>query len=462
MTRRPRWITPRGVLALSGWAALAATLLPAGGPPRVALTAAFLLVCPGLALLLRARPTPAPLATWPGRTAAAALVVALSTSASLLVAVPLFLGGAFTVARALAVLAALTTALVLLPRRRRAVPEQWQQAPEGDGPQGREPRRDAAPGPGQPGTPPGSPPGTPSGRRTARRWAGGVFVAVLLLLSTACAGALTSSGRPLTADPEPSDTPGRLGTPGPTDQPVAPGPWHQVFRDDFDGTTLNAADWVTCYDWVLGGGCTNAGNGEEEWYQPGQVEVADGVLTLNAQRGKQHGSDGRTYPWASGMVSTGRDSYGGTPRHTFTYGYFAAAVNVPAEPAGFFPAFWLIPAATRGTPPELDIAEFPNTNQYLDMNLHWRTPDGNDAHVGRRYGPAEFASGYHVLALDWERDSVTWYVDGVERFKVTDPAQVPNVAMELVINLAVGYLQSPPPTVDTAQFHVQWVGVWQH
>lgn len=36
------------------------------------------------------------------------------------------------------------------------------------------------------------------------------------------------------------------------------------------------------------------------------------------------------------------------------------------------------------------------------------------------------------------------------------------MAMELVINLAVGYLQSPPPTVDTAQFHVQWVGVWQH
>ncbi|WP_199881190.1 glycoside hydrolase family 16 protein [Streptomyces sp. CB03911] len=457
MTRRPPWIPPRWVLALSGWVALAATPLPAGSVLRVAPTAAFLLVCPGLAMVLRARPAPVPLAAWPGRTAAAVLVVALSTSASLLVAVLLFLGGAFTVVRALAVLAALTTALVLLPRRYRTVPEQLKRprrpsATEADPP-------GPSPGP-SPGAPSGPPPG--AGRRAVRRQAGGLFVALLLLLTTACAGALSSSGRPLTADPEPSGTPGTPGTPVRTDEPVAPGPWHQVFRDDFDGTTLNAADWVTCYDWVLGGGCTNAGNGEEEWYQSGQVGVSDGVLTLNAQRGKQHGSDGRTYPWASGMVSTGRDSYGGTPRHTFTYGYFAAAINAPAEPAGFFPAFWLIPAATRGTPPELDVAEFPNTNQYVDMNLHWRTPDGNDAHVGRRFGPAEFASGYHVYALDWERDSVTWYVDGVERFKVTDPSQVPNVAMELVINLAVGYLQSPPPTVDTAQLHVQWVGVWQH
>ncbi|MCX5209447.1 glycoside hydrolase family 16 protein [Kitasatospora sp. NBC_00240] len=449
--RKPPWITPRGVLALSGWAALAATRLPVADPLRVALTTAFLLFCPGLALVLRARPTPGPLAAWPGRSAAAALVVALSTSAALLVAVVFFLGGVFTVARALAVLAALTTALVLLPRRHRTAPEQV--------------RRPSKPPPTEAGAvrpppPAAAPPGP--GRRTAQRRAGGLLVAVLLLSGTACGGALGSSGRPLTADPEPSGTPGTAQAPVLTDQPVAPGPWHQVFRDDFDGTVLNSADWVTCYDWVLGGGCTNAGNGEEEWYQPGQVGVADGVLTLNALRGKQHGSDGRTYPWASGMVSTGRDSYDSQPRHTFTYGYFAAAINVPAEPAGFFPAFWLIPAETRGTPPELDIAEFPNSNQSVNMNLHWRTPDGNDAHVGRFFGPADFASGYHVFALDWEPDSVTWYVDGVQRFQVTDASQVPNVAMELVINLAVGYLQSPPPTVDSAQLHVQWVGVWQH
>ncbi|WP_033822377.1 family 16 glycosylhydrolase [Kitasatospora sp. MBT63] len=279
----------------------------------------------------------------------------------------------------------------------------------------------------------------------------------VLLLTAACAGPAASHG--LTVVPQAAEATATGAAASAT--PAAPGAWHQVFRDDFNGLGLDPANWVTCYDWN-DAGCTNAGNHEEQWYLPGQVAVNGGALVLSAERTPTAGSDGKSYPWTSGMVSTGRQSWDGTPLHTFTYGYFAAAIRTPQDPRGMFPAFWLIPAETRGAPPELDVAEFPGTDRFVAMNLHWRTADGGDGSVGHRYTPQRVSAGSTVFAMDWEPDSVTWYVDGVQQFRVTDPAVIPSVAMELILNLAVGYPQSPPSDVGSAQLHVDWVAVWQH
>ncbi|MEU1510152.1 glycoside hydrolase family 16 protein [Kitasatospora sp. NPDC005748] len=426
MMRPPPRTAARLALALLGWAALASTVLAAGSPLRVALTGGFLVIGPGAAVLL-ARPTVARPAGGPDRLAAASLAVALSTAPAALTAVALLGYHVFSVGAALAALAAVTTVLALVPHRTRR-----------GRPAGARPRH----GRWRPGR--------------ARRPAGGLAAAALLVSAAACSG-----------------TPGTAGGSGPTgsgtglpagaaaNRPPAPGTWRLVFDDEFTGSSLDTANWTTCYDWN-DGGCTNAGNGEDQWYQPGQVKAGGGRLTLTAQPRTVKGSDGRTYPWVSGMVTTGRDSWNAEPRHTFTYGYFAASIKVPANPHGFFPAFWLIPAATRGTPPEVDIAEFPNTDQYVHMNLHWRGADGSDQHVGQNWGPADFSAGYHVFGVDWEPAAVTWYVDGKAWFQVTDPSRIPTVAMEIVINLAVGYLESPPAGTDSAALQAQWVQVWQH
>ncbi|MFE2727846.1 family 16 glycosylhydrolase, partial [Kitasatospora sp. NPDC059327] len=313
---------------------------------------------------------------------------------------------------------------------------------------------------GAPSDPPREPAGSagscgPARPGRARRVAGGAVAAALLVLVAACSGSTGTSGAGSTT------TGSGLPAAAASNRPPAPGSWRLVFHDEFAGSALDPANWTTCYDWN-DGGCTNAGNGEDQWYQPGQVKAGGGRLTLTAQPRTVTGSDGRTYPWVSGMVSTGRDNWNAKPRHTFTYGYFAASLKVPANPHGFFPAFWLIPAATRGTPPEVDIAEFPNTDQYVHMNLHWRGADGSDQHVGQNWGPADFSSDFHVYGVDWEPDTVTWYVDGKAWFQVTDPSRIPTVAMEIVINLAVGYLESPPPGTTSAAVQAQWVQVWQH
>ncbi len=234
-----------------------------------------------------------------------------------------------------------------------------------------------------------------------------------------------------------------------------------MFRDDFSGTALDRGNWTTCYDWN-DGGCTNSGNNEQEWYLPGQVSVAGGALVLSAERRTVQGSDGLTHPWASGMVSTGRDTPDGSPRRTFTYGYYAASMLVPENAAGMFPAFWLAPLDSRNNPDELDVAEFINSNRYVDQNLHFGPDYSQENHLNHRSGPADFSADYHVFALDWEPDAVTWYVDGVQQFQVTEPSEIPREAMQLVVDLAVGFEQSPPTDVNAAQLHVKWVEVWQH
>jgi beta-glucanase (GH16 family) len=241
--------------------------------------------------------------------------------------------------------------------------------------------------------------------------------------------------------------------------PAAAGPWRLVFADDFGGTSLNTSRWATCYDWNLSG-CTNAGNHELEWYQPSQVSVADGTLNLQAQRTPTQGSDGKSYAWTSGMVTTGRDSWNGEPRQTFQHGYFAASIRIPQQ-SGMFPAFWLLPSE-HDVPQEIDIAEFSGTTQAVQNTLHWQRPDGSPDQRQHWFGPVDFPAGFHVFAVDWEPNSVTWYVDGVARWQITDPAEIPTLPMELIINMAVGYPHMPPASVNGAQMQVQWVRVWQH
>ncbi|GAA2821224.1 glycoside hydrolase family 16 protein [Kitasatospora sp. CM 4170] len=456
MTVRP-WTLPRALPALCGWIALAAQLLPAGNPLRAVAAGIFLLAGPGAAAVAWARPGPSWRDRGPGRVSAAALTVTVSLALTMLTAEALFFTHNFTVGRAVLALAVLTTLLTVLPRRFPAAP-----APA--------PAPVSSPDPAS-----GEPARRPRRARRVRRasvrpsvrpkvrWRL-VSVVGVLLLAAAC-GTVNGAGVGAAALHPPTTTAaaGDADVPPPVgaDQPPGVGPWHEAFRDDFNGTGLDGSKWTTCYDWNVRG-CTNAGNHEDQWYLPGQVSVGDGTLTLTAQRQATTGSDGKTYPWTSGMVSTGRDTWDGTPRHTFTYGYFAAAIRTTDQPLGMFPAFWLLSANTRGGLPELDIAEFINSNQYVDLNLHAEAPDGTDIDAHYAHGPADFAVGYHVLGLDWEPDAVTWYVDGVQVFQVTDPTSIPTTPMELILNLAVGYQQSPPPGVDKTQVKVDWVAVWQH
>ncbi|MGW8361649.1 hypothetical protein ACWGK1_13885 [Streptomyces wedmorensis] len=114
MAASPR-LTPRvqrrAALAASGWVALAATALPGGSPLRWIPVLAFVVLAPGLALLL-----PQPLGLRPGaRLEALALAAPVSLSVATLVATTLFLTMAFSLTVFLAALALFVTVAAVLP-----------------------------------------------------------------------------------------------------------------------------------------------------------------------------------------------------------------------------------------------------------------------------------------------------------------------------------------------------------
>ncbi|WP_262508400.1 hypothetical protein [Streptomyces spongiicola] len=101
----------RAAVALSGWAALAATLLPGGSPLRWVPVLLFVGFGPGLALL---HPQPAGLRP-AARLEAFALAAPISLSVAVLTATSLFLAGGFTVTAFLLPLAAFATVAAALP-----------------------------------------------------------------------------------------------------------------------------------------------------------------------------------------------------------------------------------------------------------------------------------------------------------------------------------------------------------
>lgn len=105
------------LLAGSGWIALAGTAMPPASPLRIVLSVAFLLLCPGTAVVLLADALMIRHGTRPyHRLAALTLAVAVSLALGTLVSEAFALTGTFTMVRCLIALAALTTALTLIPQ----------------------------------------------------------------------------------------------------------------------------------------------------------------------------------------------------------------------------------------------------------------------------------------------------------------------------------------------------------
>ncbi|MGC0423038.1 glycoside hydrolase family 16 protein [Embleya sp. AB8] len=288
-----------------------------------------------------------------------------------------------------------------------------------------------------------------AGRRRVVRLPAAVLVAVLLASCTS--GPPNRPGPPGSSSAGPSGGAAGGATGGPSAGP------RPLFAEDFTGSGLDSERWVTCYDWNVDG-CTNAGNHEQQWYRPEQVRVHDGQAILTAVRRRTTGADGTVYPWASGMLSTGRPSWSGRPRFTFTYGRVEAELMLPGEPNSF-PAFWLMPAARR-TPPELDVIELIGRDRSARTTAHWTEPNGRATATSRASPARDWSARFHRFTLDWTPDRVTWAIDGEQVFEVTDPAQVPHEPMEVLFTLAMGYPEPVADDVAGAELRIRAVRVW--
>ena len=242
-----------------------------------------------------------------------------------------------------------------------------------------------------------------------------------------------------------------------------------VWSDEFDGPTVDPANW----DFMIGNGAEYGipgwGNNELQYYtsRAQNVYVSGGALHIVARRESYAG-----YEYTSARLRT-------MNRREFLYGRIEARMILPSG-QGLWPALWMLPTnspyggwAASG---EIDIMESVNIPTRVYGTIHYGGAWPNNTSSGGSYADGtNYALGFHVFALEWEPDVIRWYVDGVPYYSVTSAtwystaapsnARAPfDVPFHLLVNVAVGGNWPGAPTPDTPfpqELVVDWIRVYE-
>ena len=204
-----------------------------------------------------------------------------------------------------------------------------------------------------------------------------------------------------------------------------------MWQDEFDGPSLDTTKWVA----ELGGG--GWGNGELETYTapPANAHIDNGNLVIEARH------DSTTYT-STRLKTQGKASW--------TYARVEARIQIPRG-QGIWPAFWMLGdnITTVGWPGcgEIDIME--NIGREPSVNhgsTHGPGYSGGNSVTGLFMlpGGARFSDDFHVFAVQWAVQTITFSVDGVA-YKTVTPSSLPSGAswvfdspFFLILNVAVG------------------------
>lgn len=243
-----------------------------------------------------------------------------------------------------------------------------------------------------------------------------------------------------------------------------------VWADEFDGTTVNAANW----EFQIGTGTlyglpSGWGNEEYQYYtsRTQNVFVSGGNLHIIA---RYENFGGKNYTSARLRSANLQE---------FLYGRIEARIKLPSG-QGIWPAFWMLPTTSPyggwAASGEIDIIESVNTATTMYGTAHFGGEWPEQTSSGGTYAPGtNFADDFHVFAIEWEPDVIRWYVDGVNYRTLTSaqwwsaneggndraPFDVP---FHILLNVAVGGQFPGPPNGSVGfpmEMLVDYVRVYQ-
>ncbi|MEO0899730.1 MAG: family 16 glycosylhydrolase [Bacteroidota bacterium] len=237
--------------------------------------------------------------------------------------------------------------------------------------------------------------------------------------------------------------------------------YDRVWADEFDEPgAVNSANWTHEL------GASGWGNEELQYYtdRTDNSYVEDGRLVIEA---KKESFDGAPYTSAR-LISANKQ--------TFAFGRVDIRAILP-EGQGIWPALWMLGTniGTVGWPAcgEIDIMELvghePGT---VHGTAHWG-PQGqgfsNFKGASKSLlGGEKFSEEYHVFSIEWESNSITWFMDDEPYFNLT-PSTVNgaypfNAPFFFIFNIAVGGRWPGYPD-GTTQFpqkmYVDYIRVFQ-
>lgn len=245
-----------------------------------------------------------------------------------------------------------------------------------------------------------------------------------------------------------------------------------VWSDEFNGNSIDPANWH--YDIGTGAekGLTGWGNNELQYYTSRSENVriedfGDGNrgLVIEARR---EGYEGSSYTSAR-LLTQGLQSW--------TYGRIEARIKLP-KGQGLWPAFWMLGNSidTEGWPRcgELDIMEYrgQNTREVLGT-IHYQNSLGAHTYSGNNYekhAGSDFSEGFNVFSVEWREGVISWYVNDTpihleNRWSSFDGQPAPfDKPFFILLNLAVGgnFVGAPNSSTSFPQrMYVDWVRVYE-
>ena len=153
---------------------------------------------------------------------------------------------------------------------------------------------------------------------------------------------------------------------------------------------------------------------------------------------------------------------------SFKYGRLEARLKVPVGD-GTWPAFWLLGTdITSNAWPncgEIDIMETKGSEPYtVHGTAHGPGYSGGDGIVNTKTISSRLGTGYHVYALDWTYNKMTWSIDGKVYHRVTpsvvgNHSYVFNKQMFMIMNVAAGgwFAGQVDPDLNNAKMSIDYI-----
>jgi beta-glucanase (GH16 family) len=245
------------------------------------------------------------------------------------------------------------------------------------------------------------------------------------------------------------------------------GKWELVWQDEFTGKKIDDTKWNVLIR-------ENSKHSELQYYIPEEVYTENGKLRIKSSL-RQYGSKAYT----SGRLDT-------KGKFAPVYGRFEIRAKLP-KGKGIWPAYWLYPqnrdwqmeyvmaeavaAGKENLIPEerpwyteIDIMEFlGHETGTLYGTLHYYSFDGKKlTSSGTWRSQEDYSQDYHLYALEWEQDSIRWYIDN--HLIHSTASGIPHAPHYLILNTAIGgsWPGNPDSTTVFPQFHdIDFVRVYK-
>ena len=236
--------------------------------------------------------------------------------------------------------------------------------------------------------------------------------------------------------------------------------WTKTFEDNFS-TDGDLSRWNV---WTGG-----AYNNELQYYQPANLMVKGGVLSIVAKKetvtGRAHPgtSAQKTFSYTSGRLEckSNISASAATPRVRM-----AARIRL-ARGYGMWPAFWSYgdPWPAQG---EIDALEARGHEPNAYQTNYFYGPDSNLVRSATGYIQADedLTLCYHVYELEWRQNALVSYLDGKKIEEKTSGGYIPAMfgkTQRIALNLAVGgafFSNLDPARIETGVMEVDWVRVY--